>query len=73
MDGIWTDATVRDSGASDARNRNVPGDGKFDQSSFPAPLKLMVGRVDMANLPGRLSWGGAATFPSELEASPQLY
>jgi hypothetical protein len=67
MDGEWTDSTVNDSTAADARNRNVPGDGKYDQSSFPAALKLMVGRVDLANMPGRLSYGGAATFPSELE------
>ena len=52
MDGEWTDSTVNDSTAADARNRNVPGDGKYDQSSFPAALKLMVGRVDLANMPG---------------------
>src|SRR5438552_6534274 len=45
MDGIWTDTSVNDTAASEPRNRNVPGDGKFDQSTFPAPLKLMVGRV----------------------------
>src|SRR5438105_2940413 len=67
MDGTWTDVSVNDTSASDARTHNVPGDGKFDQSSFPAALKLMVGRVDLANMPGRLSWGGPATFPSELE------
>lgn len=67
MDGTWTDDQVDDTHASDPRNRNVPGDGKFDQSSFPAPLKLMVGRVDLYNLPGRLTWGGPPTFPSELE------
>src|ERR1051326_7602096 len=67
MDGTWTDSTVNDTRAADARTRNVPGDGKFDQSTFPAPLKLMVGRVDLANMPGRLTYGGPATFPSELE------
>jgi hypothetical protein len=67
MDGVWTDDFVNDTTADDIRTRNVPGDGKFDQSTFPAPIKLMVGRVDLANLPGRLTWGGAATFPSELE------
>src|SRR5205085_10384798 len=67
MDGTWTDVSVNDTSASDARTRNVPGDGKFDQSSFPAPLKLMVGRVDLANMPGRLTYGGPATFPSEQE------
>lgn len=67
MDGVWTDQSVNVNVASDPRNRNIPGDGKFDQSIFPAPLKLMVGRVDLANLPGRLSAGGAPTFPDELE------
>jgi hypothetical protein len=51
MTGNWTDATVDDSGAQDARNYNVPGDGKFDQSSIPIDLKLQVGRVDMYDLP----------------------
>jgi hypothetical protein len=67
MDGVWTDKSVDVEMASDSRNRNVPGDGKFDQSIFPAPLKLMVGRVDLSNMPGRLSCGGPPTFPSELE------
>src|SRR5437868_11101764 len=67
MDGTWTDSSVNDTSASDARTRNVPGDGKFDPSTFPAPLKLMVGRVDLANMPGRLVWAGPATFPSEQE------
>jgi Glycosyl hydrolase family 9/Cellulase N-terminal ig-like domain len=67
MDGTWTDDSVNDRRASDPRNHNVPRDGKFDQSTFPAPLKLMVGRVDLANMPGRLTLGGPPTFPSELE------
>ena len=67
MDGLWTDSAVNVVVATDARNRNVPGDGKYDQSTFPAPLRLMVGRVDLANMPGRMSAGGAPTFPSELE------
>jgi Glycosyl hydrolase family 9/Cellulase N-terminal ig-like domain len=67
MDGTWTDDSVNDTRANDPRNHNVPRDGKFDQSTFPAPLKLMVGRVDLANMPGRLTLGGPPTFPSELE------
>jgi len=66
MDGAWTDTTVNDTGADDPRNHNVPGDGKFDQSTFPAPIKLMVGRVDLANMPGELWYGGPTTIPSEL-------
>lgn len=67
MNGVWTDNTVNDTAADDARNHNVPGDGKFDQSVIPSTVELMVGRVDLANLPGRQVWNGPATFPSELE------
>jgi hypothetical protein len=51
MDGVWTDSSVTDTGASDPRNRNVPGDGKFDQTELPSNLELQVGRVDFANMP----------------------
>lgn len=58
MDGIWTDSTVDRATASDPRNRNVPGDGKFDQTAWASPsgffrleVELPVGRVDLANLP----------------------
>ncbi len=67
MDGNWTDSSVYSTGATEARNRNVPGDGKFDQSDIPSSVELQVGRVDLANMPGRKVWGGPATFPSELE------
>jgi hypothetical protein len=67
MDGAWTDFSVNDSSSEYARNYNVPGDGKFDQNSFPAKIKLMVGRVDLADMPGVVYTGGPSTFPSELE------
>lgn len=63
--GNWTDSTVRDTNADYSRNWNVPGDGKFDQSSIPGSVELMVGRVDMYNLPGLTSWNGSPTLPSE--------
>lgn len=50
MDGIWTDTTVNNTNASGTRNDNVPGDGKFDQSSFPSTVELQVGRVDLAGM-----------------------
>ncbi len=71
MDGTWTDTDTNfiQSGNADpaenARLTNIPGDGKFDPLVLPAALKLQVGRVDLANMPGRVA--GAATFPSELE------
>jgi hypothetical protein len=56
MDGVWTDSTVERSSSSDPRNRNVVGDGKFDQTLWPAwstgrQLEFQVGRVDFANMP----------------------
>jgi hypothetical protein len=52
VDGIWTDASVNDNtSASDPRNYNVPGDGKYDQSALPTNTELQIGRVDFYNLP----------------------
>ena len=50
VSGTWTDTSVSDAGASDTRNWNVPGDGKFDQSVIPSNLALQVGRVDFYNM-----------------------
>jgi len=51
MDGVWTDATVNDNtSASQARNHNVPGDGKFDQGVSPSNIELQIARVDFANM-----------------------
>ncbi len=46
--GSWTDNTVNNSSASDIRNRNIPGDGKFDQSYIPGKVVLQTGRIDFA-------------------------
>ncbi len=51
LDGNWTDVSVNITGATQARNHNIPGDGKFDQNAFPGNLELQVGRVDLSNLP----------------------
>jgi hypothetical protein len=51
VDGTWTDISVNNAGASRAANRNVPGDGKYDQSSAPSKVELSVGRVDLSNMP----------------------
>lgn len=50
IDGVWTDATVNVTNMP-TRTNNTPGDGKFDQSVPPSSVELMVGRIDMANLP----------------------
>lgn len=54
LSGNWTDTTVDVTTASRPENRNVPGDGKFDQTSLAETggrMDLQVGRVDLANLP----------------------
>lgn len=50
MDGEWTDAFVNSSVAERPINWNVPGDGKFDQSTFSSDVDLQVGRVDLSNM-----------------------
>ena len=73
VDGNWTDSSVNYQQTANtdpidrARLSNIPGDGKFDQLSPPSTVELQVGRVDLANMPGRVTWGGPATFPSEQE------
>jgi hypothetical protein len=66
LDGTWTDSSVTDKTASNARNWNIPGDGKFDQSEIPGLVQLQVGRVDFANMPGR-DTNDIPTFPGETE------
>jgi len=50
LDGVWTDITVNNTTATDPRNHNEPGDGKFDQSSIPSLSELQIGRIDFSNL-----------------------
>jgi len=47
MDGLWTDSTVNNTAAARTQNDNLPGDGKFDQSTLPGLVELPVGRVDL--------------------------
>ena len=54
METAWTDVSVNVTVASDPRNHNIPGDGKFDQSYIPGTLELAVGRIDMHDLPSLL-------------------
>lgn len=51
LNGNWTDATVNVPVTAYAHNSNVPGDGRFDQNDLPSAVELMVGRVDLSNLP----------------------
>ncbi len=52
LDGKWTDNVVNNTQASRPENRNVPGDGKFDQIVIPSDVDIPVGRIDFYNLPG---------------------
>ena len=51
IDGNWTDNSIWNTNASWPKNHNVPGDGKFDQTSIPSNVELSVGRVDFFDLP----------------------
>jgi hypothetical protein len=51
LNGPWTDSAVNNGAASRPQNRNLPGDGKFDQTSLPSDVDLAVGRVDFFDLP----------------------
>lgn len=51
LTGIWTDNSVNTDKPSDPRNKNFPGDGKFDQSFIPGYMELEVGRVDFYDMP----------------------
>lgn len=46
----WTDTTVNTTTASRVQNQNIPGDGKFDQSSPPSLIELGLGRVNMRGM-----------------------
>jgi hypothetical protein len=74
MSGRWTDSTTNFiSTATDIsqeerdRLTNVPHDGKFDPSTIPGTVALQLGRVDLADLPGYLSWQANPSFPSEVD------
>ena len=51
INGTWTDASVNTTSASRPQNRNIPGDGKFDQSLIPSDVELQTGRVDFFDMP----------------------
>jgi hypothetical protein len=46
----WTDKNINDVSASRAENKNIPGDGKFDNTSIPSDITIRVGRVDFYNM-----------------------
>ena len=50
MDGNWTDVSINNTSAFRPENKNIPGDGKFDQSAIPSTVEVAVGRVDLSNM-----------------------
>jgi hypothetical protein len=50
VNGTWTDSSVNNNTADRPANRNVPGDGKYDQSTLPSNVELEVGRIDLSNM-----------------------
>lgn len=50
MDGTWNDVSVNTTGATRTQNHNVPGDGKFDESTLPSNVEVNLGRIDLANM-----------------------
>lgn len=51
LDGNWTDTSVNNEVATRDANKNIPGDGKFDQNFIPSTVELAVGRIDFSDLP----------------------
>ncbi len=52
LSGTWIDSTVNNPHTGWwPLIANIPGDGKFDQSTPPQPITLDIGRVDMWNMP----------------------
>ena len=50
-DGEWVDVIDPTYTPSDfARNRNLPGDGKFDNNAAPSKIELPIGRIDLAGM-----------------------
>jgi len=50
LDGFWNDVTINNTGATRVQNQNVPGDGKYDETSLPSDVELMIGRMDLSNM-----------------------
>jgi len=51
VDGIWTDASINNTSPSRVANKNIPGDGKYDQTRIPSEIEIEIGRVDFHDLP----------------------
>ena len=50
MYGTWTDTQTLSAIVGNEERHNIPGDGKFDQTTAPELVALMTGRVDFTRL-----------------------
>lgn len=50
-DGTWSDASVNNTVASRTQNDNIPGDGKYDQTTLPSNVDFQISRIDFADMP----------------------
>ncbi len=50
LSSYWTDVSVNNVAATRPENVNIPGDGKFDQTTIAQPL-MFIGRVDVYDMP----------------------
>ena len=48
---LWADSEDNSTGISRNENKNLPGDGKFDNITIPGFVKFYMGRVDLSNMP----------------------
>lgn len=48
---LWSDISIYEESPARAANKNIPEDGKFDQTILPSALEMQVGRVDFSNMP----------------------
>jgi hypothetical protein len=51
MDGDWSDVLIDFANPGQHARSNTLGDGKYDPVFLPSDVELMVGRVDLANMP----------------------
>lgn len=64
IDGTWTDSTVNTQVAERENQWNVPGDGKYDQSTYPSAVDLAVGRIDFFEM---TNFGNKTPSRSEID------
>ncbi|MEM9547061.1 MAG: T9SS type A sorting domain-containing protein [Bacteroidota bacterium] len=51
MNGLWRDVNVNNTTPSREKNKNIPFDGKYDNTLLPSEMELEIGRVDFHDLP----------------------